>query len=83
MARKAKVNPDSVQVGDTVTWKAAGKVARAEGSAGKIVSGKVITLRPNSEFLVTPYHRLKENAMFPDMDTIIGVDQILDVFTGP
>ena len=34
----------TIQIGSTVTWKSAGKVARAAGVAGKIVSGKVVEL---------------------------------------
>ena len=40
----------AVKVGDTVHWKAAGKGARCDGVAGKIVSGVVYEINPPDKF---------------------------------
>lgn len=64
--------------GQVVKWKAAGKVARLEGTAGKIVSGKIQEVCNKTKTLsVMPDHRAKRGAPMHGMGAHLEFDQII------
>jgi hypothetical protein len=66
--------------GQVVQWKAAGKVARLEGTAGKIVSGKIQEVCNKTKTLsVMPDHRAKRGAPMHGMGAHLEFDQIITV----
>lgn len=68
-------------VGQTVFWKAAGKAARLEGMAGKIVSGVVEGVDGRRRVLkVMPAHHKLPDAVFPNSGVVVDFDSILKEF---
>ena len=65
-------------VGDAVSWKAAGKIARLEGKAGQIVSGEITEVHlETNDLSVMPNHRLPDDAAFNGMGARVSMAKII------
>lgn len=67
-----------IKVGDKIQWKASGKVARLEGTHGKMVTGVVQEVGVDS-VTVLPDHRTLAGAMFPKCAVDVEFYQIMAV----
>ena len=74
---KTKTLP-RITVGCRISWKAAGKVARLEGKAGQVVTGKVRSL-DGDNLVVDADHRQNPKADFPFMGCSVRIADVLSV----
>lgn len=65
-----------MKIGQRVKWKAAGKVARLEGMAGKIATGVVEDIL-DDKAIVMPDHRLPKTADFSGMRAAVDLTDLL------
>lgn len=66
-----------LEVGQVVTYKSKGKLARLEGKAGQWVTGVVMGLRGDENaVLVMPDHRTVEGAVFKNLAAVIEIKAI-------
>lgn len=66
-----------VEVGQRITWKAAGKVARLEGKSGQLVTGVVMGIRGDDmSVMVMPDHRTIPGAVFPNLAAMVEIKDI-------
>lgn len=84
MAKRQFCTPESVKVGDIVFYKGAGKMARCEGMAGKIVQATVERVCCDRESLdvygeamlsVMPDHRTLTGADFHNLGSLVPVSK--------
>lgn len=67
------------QVGESVSWVAAGKVSRLEGTKGTVVTGKVVSIDLAEQTLsVMPDHRLIPGAMFQGMGSCVYIKDVVN-----
>ncbi len=67
----------SFQVGDRVSFKAAGKVARLEGMSGKRVMATVTSTEIHDGMIsVMSDYRNKPAAMFPGMGSLVPIEKL-------
>lgn len=64
-----------IEVGQQITYKSKGKLARLEGKAGQFVTGVVLEVR-GDEVSVMPDHRTVEGASFKNLAAVIEVKSI-------
>lgn len=63
-------------VGQSVAWFASGKVARIEGCSGKRVTGTVVSIN-GTELTIAPDHRKSNEALFPGLESFVGITQVI------
>lgn len=60
-----------INIGDKVTYRAAGKVARLEDKAGRMVTGTVMGRDNEGNLHVLPDHRTLPGAVFPNLQASV------------
>lgn len=66
-----------IAVGERISYKSKGKLARLEGKAGQVVTGVVLKLGDDDTTTVMPDHRMVDGASFHKLAAIIDNKSII------
>ncbi len=69
------------KVGQRITFKAAGKVAKLEGTAGKVIPATVTELRPgeSNPIVVLSDHRREPGAAWYGLQSVLPLSQVRSI----